>query len=82
MKPGQIKSIRRRLGITQAVLAERLGVSLIAVKKWEGGGRITRRTEIQLRQIERPMTCTYASEHAAKMAHSRASYRKRAPHGG
>lgn len=32
-----IKSFRRRCGFTQAYLAERLGISVQAVSKWENG---------------------------------------------
>lgn len=36
-EPAEIKSIRNRLGITQAVLAELMGVSIKTVEAWEGG---------------------------------------------
>lgn len=35
--PQQIKELRQRLGISQAALAERLGVSIRTVKYWEAG---------------------------------------------
>jgi len=35
--PAQIKRLRARLGLTQAALAERLGVSLPTINRWEKG---------------------------------------------
>ena len=35
--PDQIKQLRARLGLTQVVLAERLGVSFPTVNRWENG---------------------------------------------
>lgn len=37
MTPLRIKAIRRRLGVTQRQLAERLNVHVVTVKKWETG---------------------------------------------
>lgn len=37
MKPGEIKMLRSRLGLTQVELARRLGVSPAAVTTWEAG---------------------------------------------
>jgi transcriptional regulator with XRE-family HTH domain len=37
--PQKIKAIRKRAGLTQKQLADQLGVSLQAVKHWEGGRR-------------------------------------------
>ena len=36
-QPGRIKALRERLGLTQAALAERLGVSFVSVNRWENG---------------------------------------------
>jgi DNA-binding transcriptional regulator YiaG len=35
--PGYVKAVRDALGLTQAQFARKLGRSVIAVKKWEGG---------------------------------------------
>src|SRR5262249_55978129 len=35
--PTRLKSLRNRLGLTQAALAERLGVSFVSVNRWENG---------------------------------------------
>jgi len=35
--PGQIKKLRAVLGLTQQVLAEKLGVSFATVNRWENG---------------------------------------------
>jgi DNA-binding transcriptional regulator YiaG len=37
MTPKKIKTIRKRLGLTQAKLAERLGVCKNTVARWERG---------------------------------------------
>jgi putative transcriptional regulator len=39
MKPSEIKEIRDNLGITQADLANLVGVTVHAVRKWEQGQR-------------------------------------------
>lgn len=39
MEPAYFVAWRKRVGLTQAELAETLGVNLSAVKKWEGGER-------------------------------------------
>jgi len=39
MKPGQIKALRKQLGLTQSALAEILGVNRMAVTHWETGIR-------------------------------------------
>lgn len=39
MSNSPIADARQRTGITQAQFAERVGVSLIAVKRWESGAR-------------------------------------------
>ncbi len=35
--PAQIKRLRARLGLTQAALAERIGVSFPTINRWENG---------------------------------------------
>ena len=35
----EFKSLRARLGLTQAAIAQRLGVSVTAVWRWESGQR-------------------------------------------
>ena len=35
--PIEIKELRRRLGLTQVMLAERMGVSFPTVNRWENG---------------------------------------------
>jgi len=37
MKPGEIVELRKRLGLTQGGLAERIGVSRETVSRWEKG---------------------------------------------
>lgn len=39
INPAEIKAARARLGITQAALADYLGVTVRAVKYWEAGQR-------------------------------------------
>lgn len=39
MKPKDLKRIRQKLGLTQKELAERLGVTLVTVGRWEAGMR-------------------------------------------
>lgn len=49
MTPGKLYQIRIELGLTQAQLAERIGVSREAVNKWENGKwPITTRTAKQI----------------------------------
>lgn len=40
MTPSRVKQIRRRLGLTQKQLSQRLGVHLVTVKKWETGAYV------------------------------------------
>lgn len=35
----QVRQLRERLGVSQAVFAHLLGVSVVLVKSWEGGAR-------------------------------------------
>ena len=39
MTPEDLKRIRRQLGLTQKELAEKLGVTLVTVGRWEAGMR-------------------------------------------
>src|SRR5687768_6019332 len=48
-QPARIKALRERLGLTQAALAERLGVSFVSVNRWENGQ--SRPTPLAWRQI-------------------------------
>lgn len=52
----QIKHLRERLGITQAVLAERLNVSQSTVGMWEAGLNIPK--AINLPDIAKALDCT------------------------
>lgn len=50
MSPNNFRFVRHALGLTQAQLAQRLGMSLISIKSMEGGRRpITRATVVRLR---------------------------------
>lgn len=42
MSPKQIQRLRKRLNLTQAALAEHLGVTRAAVSLWESGDRTPR----------------------------------------
>lgn len=35
--PARVKSIRRKLGLTQTEMAERIGVSFATINRWENG---------------------------------------------
>jgi len=37
--PREVKAMRARLGLSQAVFAKLIGASVILVQKWEGGDR-------------------------------------------
>lgn len=45
-----VKSVRKRLGLTQVELAEKLGVSVHAVRKWEQGQRQIKGAALKLLQ--------------------------------
>ena len=50
----QIKSMRRKLNLTQTELGERLGVTRVAVAYWESGRRTPRGPALlMLREIEK-----------------------------
>src|SRR2546422_3930704 len=49
----QLREFRRRLGLTQAALAARLGVSFVTINRWERGkSRLPGQLLKQLRQLE------------------------------
>ena len=39
MTPNELKSLRAELGLTQEQMAERIGVTVFAYRKWEQGQR-------------------------------------------
>lgn len=47
--PSRIRALRRRLGLTQAALAARLGASYVSVNRWENGQ--TRPTALAWRRL-------------------------------
>lgn len=52
MTPEQLKSIRERLGLTQAQLAQRMGVERNTINRWEMGlNRIPRMAQLLLAQL-------------------------------
>ncbi len=59
MKPmtaQDIESFRRSLGLSQAALADRLGVSQASVSQWESGKKRPRKTVIKLLETIRETT--------------------------
>lgn len=65
MTPEQIKSIRRKLGLTQPELASILGVNRMAVTQWETGVRNPSRMAINfIRYLLREMEQVEALEQA------------------
>jgi len=51
----KVRQIRSRLGLTQAALSERLGVTANTVARWERNeGRITEPMERLIRLVTRP----------------------------
>ncbi len=50
----EIKSIRDRLGLTQAQFGERLGVTDATVCRWEGGRHVSTKTILAARQLLAP----------------------------
>lgn len=62
MKPNEIKRIRKILGITQRELAERIGVTLNTVGRWECGARpCTGTAAMLLRHLEKESRHAFAS---------------------
>ena len=53
MTAAQLKTERERLGLTQAVLAERLGVTARTIQRWEAGYPIPTAITLAIRQLER-----------------------------
>jgi transcriptional regulator with XRE-family HTH domain len=53
MTPEQFRTIRKELGLTQAQLAERLGLNVLSVKRYESGDRtISKTVELLLECIQ------------------------------
>ncbi len=48
-----VKGLRTRLGLTQQELADRLGVALSSVARWESGKKVSRLALGRLRELER-----------------------------
>ncbi|MGL5397820.1 MAG: helix-turn-helix domain-containing protein [Shewanella sp.] len=48
MTPEQIKQARKSLGLTQAEMAEKVGVGIDAIKQWESGRRKPRGPAIKM----------------------------------
>lgn len=48
MTPEQIKQARQSMGLTQAEMAEKMGVGIDAVKQWESGRRKPRGPAIKI----------------------------------
>ena len=57
-RPGAVKRVRERLGVSQAVLAEFLGVNVNTVRAWEQGKR-----------PPQPIACRFLSEIEADPAY-------------
>lgn len=51
MSPEEYRSIRKKLGLTQAELAEKLGVSRRTIVKREGDKTITREAQIAISSL-------------------------------
>lgn len=50
MTSEEIQAIRKRIGLTQEQLAEKLGVTIHAVRKWEQGQRQVKGAALKLLQ--------------------------------
>ena len=71
MESSQVLEARRRLGLTQAALAELLGVSFVTVNRWERGkSRPSEKALLRLRALEAERT----SQAAAPSALSRSTH--------
>jgi len=58
MTPSELKQIRATLRLSQQGMADRLGVSLGAVRKWEQGERwISQPIAMLMRMIEKEARC-------------------------
>jgi DNA-binding transcriptional regulator YiaG len=51
MSPADVRRIRKRLGITQQQLADRLGVHPVTVRKWEAEMQAIRNTHATLIRV-------------------------------
>ena len=48
MSASEVKRIRKRLGLTQCQLADRLGVTQAAIAMWETGTRVARGPAVKM----------------------------------
>lgn len=53
MTPTELKAIRKQLGLTQKQLAEKVGVTVHAVRKWEQGQRAVKGPALKIILEER-----------------------------
>jgi DNA-binding transcriptional regulator YiaG len=65
-RPGAVRAARRRLGVSQAVFAQLLGVSQVLVRSWERGARAPAAVACRLLDVirEHPETVTALIETA------------------
>lgn len=56
MTPEALKELRRRLGLTQQGMADRLGVHLRTYQQWEYGRRKPRAAAVRLIELTFPRT--------------------------
>jgi len=78
LSPSDIRSLRMELGLTQAQLAERTGIGIASIKRWEAGTVIqsagndkqlrTLRSTPSVRQFPKPKFRTEISQEAYEMA--------------
>jgi DNA-binding transcriptional regulator YiaG len=47
MTPADIRALRRRLGLTQAAFAVRVGVPVTTVSRWENGAAVPRTVAVR-----------------------------------
>ena len=56
MTPSEYKALRKKLGLTQAGLAARLGVTRKTVSSRENGAKITEEAALAIRSLSSPNT--------------------------
>ena len=71
-----VRRLRRRLGLTQSQFAERLGVHLVTVKKWETGAQRIGPLAARLLQLFAQQAGAVTSRHRTAPARRRAPRRK------